>query len=181
MSKALYILAEMDDRDIDWLATAGRQKVIPSGSVLIERTTRPEALFLILSGCLSVQIDTPQGLREIAQLETGDIVGEMSFIDSRLPSATVVAIEETLVWAIPWTKLSSKLMLDNSFASHFYHAMAVLLSDRMRKLIKQVDVFKMENLEQPTEDDFSPEVMSRFDLVRIRFDFLLQRLREIRY
>ncbi|MCS6814083.1 MAG: cyclic nucleotide-binding domain-containing protein [Cyanobacteria bacterium] len=181
MSKALYILAEMDDRDIEWLATAGRQKVIPPGSVLIEHTVRPDALYVVLSGMLSVQVDTPQGLHEIAQLETGDIVGEMSFIDARLPSATVIALEETLVWAIPWTKLSSKLMLDNSFASHFYHAMAVLLSDRVRKLLKQVDVFRMENLEQPTEEDLSPEVMNRFDLVRIRFDFLLQRLREQKY
>jgi CRP-like cAMP-binding protein len=181
MSKALYILAEMDDRDIDWLATAGRQKMVPSGSILIERKIRPEALYLVLSGTLSVQVDTPQGVSEIAKLETGDIVGEMSFIDARLPSATVLAREDSVVWAIPWTKLSSKLMLDSSFASHFYHAMAVLLSDRVRKLLTQVDVSKLDSLEQPTEDDFSPEVMNRFDLVRIRFDFLLQRLQETRY
>lgn len=114
---------------------------------------------------------------EVAQVGEGELLGELSFIDSRHASADVIALEDSAVWAIPWTKLSSKLYLDNSFAAHFYHALAVLVSDRMRTLQLQLDMSMIQTIEVQREEDLSPQVLKRLELVKARLQYLMQQLK----
>jgi CRP/FNR family transcriptional regulator, cyclic AMP receptor protein len=90
MKKALYLLSEFSDRDFDWLLTAGRRKTVSADDVLIRQGEPIDALYVLLAGTLAVQVGSDR--RQIAQLSAGEIVGEMSFIDARPPSATVRAI-----------------------------------------------------------------------------------------
>jgi CRP-like cAMP-binding protein len=177
MNQTLYFLAEMDDRDIDWLLTAGRHRSIPNHSILIYQNSHPEALYIVLEGQFSVQIQCSEQKIEVARVGMGDILGELSFIDARHASAEVVALEDSIVWSIPWTKLSSKLFLDNSFGSHFYHALAVLMADRMRTLQSQLDMKTITTLDVEREEDLSPQILKRLELVKARFEYLMQQLK----
>ncbi len=177
MTKALYILAELNDRDLEWLVTAGRQRSVSAGTELIREGERTDALYILLKGKLEVSVAALEG-QQIALLSKGDIVGEMSFIDARPPAATVKALEDCLVWTIPRSQLIAKLMQDVSFSSHFYHAMAMELSDRMRGLIPQLGYAKYQQLtlESSSEEDLNPELKGQLDLLKARFDYLLRRL-----
>ncbi|MFZ9738570.1 MAG: cyclic nucleotide-binding domain-containing protein [Prochlorotrichaceae cyanobacterium] len=177
MYQTLYFLAEMDDRDIDWLLSSGRRRSITKNNALIYQGSPPEALYIIIEGSFAVRIKRDGETIELAQVGAGNLLGEMSFIDSRNASADVIALEDSLVWAIPWTKLSSKLFLDNSFGAHFYHALAVLVSDRMRMLHSQLDANVQLSLEVQREEDLSPQVLKRFELVKARFEYLMQQLK----
>jgi CRP/FNR family transcriptional regulator, cyclic AMP receptor protein len=176
MYQTLYFLAEMDDRDIDWLLASGRRRSIPKNNALIYQNSRPEALYIIIQGLFSVRIQNEETI-EVAQVGEGELLGELSFIDSRHASADVIALEDSVVWTIPWTKLSSKLFLDNSFAAHFYHALAVLVSDRMRTLQSQLDMSMIQSLEVQREEDLSPQVLKRLELVKARLQYLMQQLK----
>ena len=178
MYQTLYFLAEMDDRDIDWFISSGRRRTIPHNDALIYQGSRPDALYIILEGSFAVRIRKGDDVIEVAQVGAGDMLGEMSFIDSRDASADVIALEKSLVWSIPWTKLSSKLFLDNSFGSHFYHALAVLMTDRMRTLQGQLDMSKIKTVEVSREADLSPQVLKRLELVKARFLYLMQQLKQ---
>ncbi|SFC49864.1 Cyclic nucleotide-binding domain-containing protein [Marinospirillum celere] len=62
---------------------------IPAGEPLIHQGQKLNALLLLLSGKLSVQVEG----QPRATLKPGDFVGEMSFISGQLTSADVVADE----------------------------------------------------------------------------------------
>src|SRR5258708_11907150 len=131
MRKALFFLGILNDADIDWLLANGLKREVLPGVCLIAEGKPIDSIFLVLDGRLSVSIAALEN-REVAQLMSGEIVGEMSFVDSNPPSASVGALERTFVLAIPKTRLRAKLDSDAMFASRFYPAIAVLPPDRLR-------------------------------------------------
>lgn len=174
MKKALYMLAEFSDRDFEWLLTAGKKQSAPTGSILIREGEPTDALYIVLEGTLTVCVEAFGG-EEIARLGSGEVVGEMSFVDSRAPSATVKATEDSLLWAIPRLKLTAKLLQDVEFSSHFYQAIAVFLSDRLRETVSRFGYSK----EPPqAEENVNPQVIGNLDLAKARLDWLLNRLKE---
>ena len=86
---------------------------------------------MVLDGRLTVLVKAI-GNREIASLLAGEIVGEISFVDPRPPSAPVVAAQDSHLLVIPRSILTSKLNKDSAFAARFYKAVATLLADRLR-------------------------------------------------
>jgi CRP/FNR family transcriptional regulator, cyclic AMP receptor protein len=175
MKKALYMLSEFSDRDFDWLMNAGKRKTVPAEGILIYEGEPTDAFYLVLQGTLTVSVEAMGG-EEIARLSTGEIVGEMSFIDARPPSATVRALEDSMVWAIPRMKLAAKLLQDVEFASHFYHAIAVFLADRLRDTVGRLGYDK-EHPPSDDESDVNPQVVGNLDLAKARLNWLLNRLR----
>ena len=129
MRKALYILGDLDDADLIWLAKAGtviqpkaRTEVIAAGSPIND-------LYILTAG--ELEVVTPGG-KAIASLGVGDVVGEMSFVEKRSPSVTVRTKTECRLLAIPRTALMTEFARNAGFAARFYRAMAVFLSDRLR-------------------------------------------------
>lgn len=127
MQTLFYVLAQLTDEDIDWLKTTGRRREVPLGDVLIEQGKPIEAVFIVLAGRLSVY-----GAAGSGDIGVGEVLGEISFVDSRPPSADVVANEDSLVLAVPRRELQARLETDSGFAARFYRAIALLLSHRLR-------------------------------------------------
>ncbi|MBW4644996.1 MAG: cyclic nucleotide-binding domain-containing protein [Goleter apudmare HA4340-LM2] len=148
------LLKELSNSDIDWMLTTGSKDEIAPGQVLIRQGKPVDALYILLDGELIVSLaqseDNPLGRafaaleggeltgREIARLSSGDMVGEIPFLEAYLPSTTVKAVTKSLVLAIPRQKLATKLQADVSFAAHLYRASAILLSDRLQQIINQL-------------------------------------------
>jgi CRP/FNR family transcriptional regulator, cyclic AMP receptor protein len=179
MKKILFILGELSDADIDWILYAGRRERLSEGKVLIREGEAIEAVFIVLTGTLKVTIERLAD-REIARLSSGEVVGEVSFLDMRLPTATVTALEDTMLLSIPRQQLSHKLSEDLGFASRFYRAIALSLSERLRSTVRLLGNGNTIPSEVPLRlsDDLSPSVVEHLPLARRRFDSLLRRLRE---
>jgi CRP-like cAMP-binding protein len=177
MKKALYMLAEFSDRDFDWLLTAGRKKAVHAGSTLIREGEPTDALYIVLEGALVVSLEAIGG-KEVAKLGSGEVVGEMSFVDSRNPSATVKAAIDSLVWSIPRSQLATKLLQDRDFASHFYHAVAVFLSDRLRGTMNPQTDSDLPASSDNSAQDMSPQIAKNIELAEARLGWLLSRLKE---
>ncbi|WP_432767579.1 MAG: cyclic nucleotide-binding domain-containing protein [Sphingopyxis sp.] len=131
MRKALYILGDLEDADIVWLARHGSVRALSPGDVLIHAGKAVGELFFVTDGTLAV---TSPGGAPIAELALGDVVGEMSFVEKSLPSATVTARDAARVLAIPRAAILAAFAEDSGFAARFYRALAVFLSDRLRSL-----------------------------------------------
>jgi CRP/FNR family transcriptional regulator, cyclic AMP receptor protein len=132
MRKALYFLAILNDSDIDWLLAAGKRLEVAAGVNLINEGRPIESIYLVIDGAFSVRL-AALGSREVARLMmTGEVMGEMSFVDSAFPSATVQATERSFVLDIPRKRLNAKLAEDGWFAARFYRAMSMFLADRLR-------------------------------------------------
>jgi extracellular factor (EF) 3-hydroxypalmitic acid methyl ester biosynthesis protein len=71
----------------------------------------------------------------IAQIEPGEICGEMAFLENGVASASVLAAGELEVCAIEWSALLDLFELYPHLGSRFYRSLAVNLSRRLRETI----------------------------------------------
>ena len=175
MRKVLLFLGILEDSDVDWMVANGKRMDSPVGDVLVREGFEVDAMFLVIDGSYQVTV----GSREIAKLNPGEIVGEMSFIDSRPPSASVKALERSLVLSIPRSRVAQKLADDTPFAARFYRALAVMLVDRLRTSVMQLGYGDTgPNRTQIDErDELDPDVLENLDLAGSRFDSIQRRLR----
>ena len=177
MKRVVFILGVLDDDDVDWLIEAGQRQELQPGQVLIREGEPCEHLYLILDGGLEVSV-AALSAQPIAHLATGEVVGEMSFVDSQPPSATVSALEPSIVLAISCSQLRHKLQQDIWFASRFYRALAILLSSRLRSTVKHLQGEHWRPVASLNEAGLD-EMNDMLSIGGIRFDWMLKRLRDV--
>ncbi len=177
MKKILFILSELTDRDLEWLLYVGCKEKLAAGTTLIQEGFPIDTLHIVLSGLLSVTID--QLGKEIARLDSGEIVGEISFLDARPPLATVRAITDALVFSIPRAQLLKKLEDDPAFAARFYRSIALFMADRMRNTVALLGYEANFPPESPLQlqHDLSPTILAQLPIARSRLNNLIKRLR----
>lgn len=132
MRKVLYILGQLDDSDVEWLAGNGQREMLAKGTVLIQKGVKSENLYIVIDGRLAVML--PNGIR-LAEVGVGEILGEISLVIASPPTASVVVEEDCVVLAVSQTKLRKQLQRDAAFAGRFYRALAVFLANRMRSTL----------------------------------------------
>jgi CRP-like cAMP-binding protein len=178
MRKALFILGDLSDADIEWLAENAQRRDLREASVLVEQGRHSADVFIVLEGRFSVRIDGNTGA-EINSLLPGEFVGELSFLDSRPASATVVASTPSVVAAIPRSVLSEKLERDLAFAARFYRALGVFLAHRLRRLTVKKESQGIGNPSRENDevdDELDPELLESVALAAKRFDWIKSRL-----
>jgi bacteriocin-type transport-associated protein len=180
MRKALFFLGILNDADIDWLLANGVKREVPAGVSLVTEGKPIDSIFLVLDGRLTVSVAALGG-REVAQLMSGEIVGEMSFVDSNPPSASVKALDRTFVLAVAKTRLRNKMNTDSLFAMRFYRAIAVFLADRLRSTVSTLGYGSQEALRQDEtyRDELDPDTLDNLSLAGARFDWIQRRLQSV--
>jgi CRP-like cAMP-binding protein len=155
------------------LATHGRVSPLSTGTVLIHEGKAIDSLYFLLDGELRVVVGSQH--QHVATLLPGEIVGEISFVDSRTPSASVLAAKDSQVLGISRDLVSVKLGQDQGFATRFYYAIARFLADRLHVTVGR---FGYGSARQDVDvDELDDNAMDRIDLATVRFDKLLRRLR----
>jgi CRP/FNR family cyclic AMP-dependent transcriptional regulator len=176
MRKVLFLFGQLNDDDVEWMIRAGRSQPVPRGGLLIRQGVPVDALFILLEGRLSVLLGRQE--REIARLNAGEVVGEMSFVDARPPSATVRGLEDATVFAISKTVLNDKLARDLGFAARFYRALAVFLSTTVRERHRMLGYGTEADLDgvEDDADELDPNVLDNVYLAGERFDRMVKRV-----
>jgi CRP-like cAMP-binding protein len=175
MRKVLYILGELEDADLQWLFDAGRARRVPGGTRLIREGVPLEHLFIVVDGKLAVA----KAGRELARLGSGEVVGEMSMLDSRPPIANVTALQDALVFAIPQEHLRTKLRADPRFAARFYRALCLFMANRLARTDALVSSAVGPEESSSGEDEIAPEMLDSVVLAGARFEWFLQRARGV--
>ena len=173
MRKVLYILGQLSDSDVDWLAVAGQRIKVEKGTQLIKLGVSLKQVYVVLDGELSVQ--TNKGF-ELAKVSTGEILGEMSLVDSRPPSASVVVLQDAFLLALDKSILQAKLDVDASFSSRFYRAIAIFLSVRMRSTLGRMGYGDPSDEASTDTDELDENVLDNVHLAGARFERLLKKL-----
>ncbi|MBF0306084.1 MAG: cyclic nucleotide-binding domain-containing protein [Alphaproteobacteria bacterium] len=177
MRKVLYILGQLSDEDVDWLARGGRRRRVATGEVLIVQGRPIRSVFFLLDGRMAVDIE---GVGQVAELGVGEIMGEMSLVDSRPPSASVRAIEAALALEVDQDLIRDRLRDDLGFSARFHKAIATFLSDRMRATVQSLGYGRLggDGLNQDEEmaDELDLNVLDNVHLAGARFERMLKRL-----
>jgi CRP-like cAMP-binding protein len=175
MRKVLFILGDLSDSDIEWLARNGLHREVDEGEVLIREGHDISHVFVVLDGLFAVQAANGQ---EIAVLQAGEVLGELSFLDSAPPNANVVAVESSRVLAIARTDLAEKLERDADFAAHFYRALGVFLASRLRHTMGRMGFGEPGTPSEEEGVELDLSVLDNASIAAARFEHLLARLRQ---
>jgi CRP/FNR family cyclic AMP-dependent transcriptional regulator len=177
MRKALYIFGSLDDGDIEWIARHASQMELRQGDTLIREGHPIEHLFIVVDGKFSVRIGK-EASQEIAVLLSGEIVGEISFVDNRKPTASVIALQHSKVLGLDKQLLQIKLARDLGFASRFYRAIANFLADRLSNTTARLGYGAPQQDRDIEVDTIEDSMMDEVSMASIRFDKLLRHLAE---
>jgi CRP/FNR family cyclic AMP-dependent transcriptional regulator len=127
---------------LDWIAQHAHRRNFEAGRNVMTIEQPGEAVYIILHGTVKIHIE--QGERDviIAILGTGDLLGEMSLIDSVGRSASAVTLETSLMlWM---DKTTFNYMLDNfpPVARNLVKILSarVRLSDQLIQALATLDV-----------------------------------------
>jgi len=174
MRKVLYIFGQLTDDDVEWIRRNAQKQPVASGNILIKENEPTEKLYFLIRGRFSVTSKLA-GDKEIARLKSGEVVGEMSFVDHLPPSATVTALEDGIVISIDRELLSEKMEDDFEFATHFYKAIGIFLSGRLRSTTSMLGYEKGQKLEEDATyaDEVDPNVLENLSLAGDRFTRLI--------
>ncbi|MEM9402933.1 MAG: GGDEF domain-containing protein [Pseudomonadota bacterium] len=127
MLDALPLFSGVSPADIEELVSRCDRRDLSSGEQLLSPGHSNEHVYVVLAGSLRVHVGSPN-TEPLAIMEPGACVGEMSIIESRDPSAYVIAAERTHVLVI-----HQKILWEMVDASHaFAKNLLVVMSERVR-------------------------------------------------
>ena len=175
MRKVLHLMAALSDTDVEWLSAHGRVHHVLKGTTIIQQGQPFEALMVLLEGQLSVRLGEHDGY-EIATLYPGEVLGEISFVDERPPSASVVVVHNSHVLAIDRETLRAKLEGESGFAARFYRGLALFLASRQRATTAHLGYGRGSSGPQEAEAVEGSE-LEGISIAARRFDEMLRRLR----
>ncbi len=87
----LEFLQGCDEADWARVLAAGRRERFRAGEILVAEGERGRVLSIVLDGRLVSVVGTGRRQRRLAAIPTGSVVGEVSFIDGGVRSASVIA------------------------------------------------------------------------------------------
>ncbi len=136
------LLRVLSNADLDWMITCGDRQTLATGQSLLYPSMAPEQVSIVVEGSLGESFAAPQATVDegvlIDELGRGEMVGFSPLLDA--PNGTAVkGLKPTLVLSLAIPQLQAKLAEDIAFAAHFYHAIALMLSDRLRRIFEHPD------------------------------------------
>jgi CRP/FNR family transcriptional regulator, cyclic AMP receptor protein len=173
MKRVLFFLGQLNDRDVEWMLHNGTKLDLETGDRLITKGEAINSLYIVLSGQLAV-CSSSNPDESIAKLEAGEIVGEMSFLESRPPSVSVIVAQPSVVYQISREVINTRLSTNMEFRSNFYYALALFLSNRLRKTTDQLGYGNPEE-----EDMIDANVLDGVAQAGSRFGQILNRFAEV--
>ncbi len=170
---AIFVLGLLADADAKWLTRTGVQRPIKDGEILIQEGEPLKSVILLLQGeCVVIN----RAAGEINRLGVGDIIGEMSFLDAALPSATVTAVGNGLALFLDKETLARKLEADVAFGCRFYRALAIFLADRLRGTVRRMSGARDLEPQTVAKNELDSRVLDIVPRARERFERLLKML-----
>lgn len=124
--KRVPLFAGMSDRALKRVADISKEVTHGDGKAVVEEDQSAIGFHMILSG----QAEAMHGGTVVSTMDAGDYFGEMSLIDGKPRSASVMAKGELHTLAIPAWNFNR--LLDQN--PDMMRALLVTLSDRIRRL-----------------------------------------------
>src|SRR3990172_770348 len=107
----IHLFAGLTPAQLDWVAQRAHRRVFEAGRNVMTIEQPGEAVYVILHGTVKIHVEQSERDVILSILGAGDLLGEMSLIDSVGRSASAVTLEDSLVlWM---DKVTFSYMLDN--------------------------------------------------------------------
>ena len=131
--KKNLLFADFTEEELEKVRGISRKAKISQGEYAFQEDKPGDTLILLDLGTLKLTKKTKKGEeQELVQLGSGSYVGEMSFFDQGLRSASGVAMENCQITVLPISALRSLLDKNPPMAAKFYRRMAMGVAQRLK-------------------------------------------------
>ena len=138
MEKNFFDFLSSNDKALLESKANSHQQGFKDGEVILEQGGNNASLYIIRSGDVSVVSRVMEHSLEIEQLHPGDLFGDMSFIDTESISTDIIAVGDVTIDVVTDEDVEALIKDDPMFYGRFFHALARLLSYRLRKKNEQM-------------------------------------------
>ena len=118
--------------DLRLLAEKAKRVAYAPGEIVFSEGHEAKGIFVLRSGRVKVEKRFTQLPHTITTLGPGEVFGEVSFVDSQLASASVIAIEPSEADVLERADVFSLLASVPGLSSRFYQSLALKLAERLR-------------------------------------------------
>lgn len=99
--REIDFLSDLNDEELGVLAKVLKEKEFPIGTTIFKEGEDGQSLYIIKRGEVKACKTSPEGdLLTLMLHKDGDIFGEMSFLDSKPRSASIIAIADTKTYIL---------------------------------------------------------------------------------
>ena len=137
MQPGLQLLAALEDEDIQWFLSTGEERQVIANTILFEEGQPSDRLVFILEGLVEVRVAAVPNQR-LATLGPGELLGEISFLEQQVASASVTAAENSLILEIPFAALERQIQQQPEFAARLYRSFALTSMRRLKERVGQL-------------------------------------------
>ncbi len=139
------VFSKLLNEEENYLLKSAERRLYDPGETIIEEKTTCDGIFVMVRGEARVEYGRKPDegdamIVEVAIMERGDVMGEMSFLDGLPTSASVIANTEVEIFLIKGEVIEALLMGDPTFGVRFYQSLAINLSSRLRATNKNVEM-----------------------------------------
>jgi CRP-like cAMP-binding protein len=173
MKSGMIILGVLNDADVEWLIQAGQCNHFPPGQPLITQGKPSDWVYLILDGRVAL---SRQESGQFDESRSGELLGEVSFVDAGLPSATATALTPTTALCVAKPLMQQRLEQNDGFAARFYRALSLFLALRLRSTQALLDQACSGKKDAARHDHLDLELIEHSELAARRFRDILERL-----
>src|SRR4051794_22435317 len=109
--------------ELTWIASRGFLRQLSPGEVLTAKGTRPEGLFIVLSGSFSMSVDRGVGPRKAMEWHGGDVMGLLPYSRVTGPPGDSVAQEWSEILELPADQIRELTEKCHEITAALVHAM----------------------------------------------------------
>lgn len=133
MEKNFFNFLSSTDRALLEGKAKAHHRDFKDGEVILKQGSSNVSLYIIKNGDVSVVSHVLEQALEIDQLHEGDLFGDMSFVDTDSVSTDIVALGDVTIDVVTDKDIEDIIKNDPMFYGRFYHALAKLVSYRLRQ------------------------------------------------
>jgi CRP/FNR family transcriptional regulator/CRP/FNR family cyclic AMP-dependent transcriptional regulator len=136
------LFSGLQESELEEIAAAAVVRRVPADTMILRADEEGDSLFVILSGRVSVSMHSEEGREVILSILTdGDFFGEISLLDGKPRSATVIATEPTDLLTLRRPDFLACLEKHPQIATHLLSTLAF----RLRRTNRQVESLALLN------------------------------------
>ncbi len=127
----------LSPQEIDHLKTVIKKQHYHRGDTIIQTGNRSRDIICMEKGRVSIRIFTSEGdSREVAQVQEGNLIGEMNFIIPTRRTANAVALTDVEADILPYDQLCNLLKAEPLLAYKVFAAMNRQLRDKFMGMLE---------------------------------------------
>ncbi len=166
------VFRHLSDAQLVQLAQLGRQEAFRHAQVLLREGQEDRDVLVVLAGRLHTCRSTPAGTHVLNTLTLGDLAGEVSFLDRRPRSASVIGVEAGIILRLPAAELDALLASERELHAallwSFWHSLSSKVraaNRRMTELLAPGSTLPLRTAGKPGER-VSLDPAAKLDLLR---------------